>query len=91
MAHSLIWIIVTIIVIVVMMCLLDVYISIVRCKFPNNEGYRLANNEGYRLANNEGYWPVPYFMGEYTQNDRERYFDYMPFPTIYRKVGNTKV
>lgn len=43
------------------------------------------------LNKNESYWPVPYFMGEYTQNDKERYFDYMPFPAIYNLVGNFKV
>ncbi len=35
---------------------------------------------------NENYWPEPYFMGGYTQNDRERYFDYNPLPAIYRIV-----
>ena len=37
--------------------------------------------------NIERYWPEPYFMGEYTQNDRERYFDYMPLHSINRNLS----
>ena len=68
-AHALVWIIVTIMVIIVMMSLLDTYIDLVKCTYKK-----------------EGYWPVPYFAGEYTQNDKERYFDYMPLPAIYRTL-----
>lgn len=69
------WIIVTVVVIVVIMCLLNTYIDILRCGGGHGEGY----------------WPEPYFMGEYTQNNRERYFDYVSLPHIYRKVENSKV
>lgn len=80
--HALVWIIVTITVVVVMMSLLDTFID---TNF--NQNYiKSGRNCEHMRTNKEGYWPVPYFMGEYTQNDKERYFDYMPFPSIHRKI-----
>ena len=41
--------------------------------------------------NNENYWPRPYFTGNYTQNDKEKYFDYMPLTKINKIVDFGKI
>ena len=45
----------------------------------------------YNFIFEERYWPEPYFMGNYTQNDRERYFDYNPLLAIYKKIDYGKL
>jgi len=98
-SHALIWITITITIIVVMMALILSYMDIINynSKFLNiflpgkHVHFALEKNESYWPAKNESYWPEPYFMGEYTQNDRERYFDYNPLPVIYRKVDFGKL
>ena len=43
------------------------------------------------VFNYENYRPEPYFMGGYTQNNKERYFDYRPLPIINRIVDFGKI
>ena len=45
----------------------------------------------YNSIFEERYWPEPYFMGSYTQNDKDRYFDYNPYFAIYKKVDYGKL
>ena len=75
--HALIWITVTLTIVAVIISLLLTYNAII------------AQLNG--LCNYENYRPEPYFMGGYTQNNKERYFDYRPLPIINRIVDFGKI
>ena len=76
--HALIWITVTLTIVAVIISLLLTYDAIVPAQLNG-------------LCNYENYRPEPYFMGGYTQNNKERYFDYRPLPIINRIVDFGKI
>ena len=77
--HALIWITVTLTIVSVIISLLLTYKSI------------LSAQTCVGVFNNENYWPEPYFTGNYTQNNKGRYFDYRPLPIINRIVDFGKI
>ena len=81
--HALIWITVTLTIVSVIISLLLTYKSI------QNQSDLAQTCVG--VFNNENYWPEPYFTGNYTQNNKGRYFDYRPLPIINRIVDFGKI